>query len=83
MHLQRKQHYLTLGRGQDHTKCCPVPSTSKFDVYTSNSLGGDTIARNLTDVWTDRQKDRQMDGQKMGVNIEYICTTGTCHKLLE
>ena len=72
MHLQRKQHYLTLTlvRGQDHTKCCPVPSTSKFDVCTSNSLGGDTIARNLTDVWT----DRQMDGQKVGVNIEYICT---------
>ena len=36
-------------------------STTKFEVATSNGLGGDTFTRNVTDGQTDRQTDGQTD----------------------
>ena len=52
MHLQENSIFdLWPDRGQGHTKCCPVPSTScdlsatKFEIATSNRLGGDTFTR--------------------------------------
>ena len=34
-----------------------IYSTTKFEVVTSNGLGGDTFTRNVTDVRTDGQTD--------------------------
>ena len=43
-----------------------IYSTTKFEVATSNGLGGDTFTRNVTDGQTDRQTDRQTDGRADG-----------------
>ena len=38
-------------------------SPTKFEVATSNGLGGDTFTRNVTDVRTDGRTDVQTDGR--------------------
>ena len=38
-------------------------STTKFEVATSNGLGGDTFTRNVTDGRTDGQTGRRTDRQ--------------------
>ena len=36
-------------------------STTKFEVATSNGLGGDTFTRNVMDGWTYARMDRRTD----------------------
>ena len=41
-------------------------SPTKFEVATSNGLGGDTFTRNVTDGRTHGRTDRRTDGQTDG-----------------
>ena len=47
-------------------------STTKFEVPTSNGLGGDTFTRNVTDGRTHRQTDRQTDGRRTDFDTKLI-----------
>ena len=46
-------------------------STTKFKVATSNSLGGDTFTRNVTDERMHRRTDGRTDGQTDGQRTDF------------
>ena len=46
-------------------------SPTKFEVATSNGLGGDTFTRNVTDGRTHGQTDRRTDGQTDGRRTDF------------
>ena len=47
-------------------------STTKFEVVTSNGLGGDTFTRNVTDGRTHGQTDRRTDGRRTDFDTKLI-----------
>ena len=79
MYPQSLKKILTLfDFGSSHIKCYPVPSTSctKFEVATSNGLGGDTLTGNMTVGRTDGQTDGQTEGRtthplRYAINIPF------------
>ena len=74
MHLQSVKKILTLfDFGSSHMKCYPVPSTSctKFEVATSNGLGGDKLTGNMTVGRTDGRTERRMDDASTSVRNKY------------
>ena len=46
-------------------------SSTKFEVATSNGLGGDTFTRNVTDGRTHGRTDGQTDGQTDGRRTDF------------
>ena len=65
-----KIHYLTFDLDLGHTKVAQYPlhyviyASTRFEVATSNGLGGDTITRDVTDGRTNRQTDARMCSQR-------------------
>ena len=47
-------------------------SPTKFEVATSNGLGGDTFTRNVTDGRTHGQTDRRTDGRRTDFDTKLI-----------
>ena len=47
-------------------------SATKFEVATSNSLGGDTFTRNVTDAHPHRRTDAQTDGRRTDFGTKLI-----------
>ena len=47
-------------------------STTKFEVATSNGLGGDTFTRNVTDGQTDGGMDGQTGGRRTDFDTKLI-----------
>ena len=47
-------------------------SATKFEVATSNGLGGDTFTRNVTDGRTHGRTDRQTDGRRTDIETKLI-----------
>ena len=80
--IYKKIHYLTfdldLGVKVTHNVTQyplhhVIYASTKFIVATSNSIGGDTITRNVTEGWTDRQTDgRPTDRLWYEINIPYF-----------
>ena len=84
--IYKKIHYLTfdLDLGVKVTRNVTqyplhhvIYAPTKFEVAMSNSLGEDTITRNVTDGRTDRQTDRRTDGRTTDrlwyeINIPYF-----------
>ena len=72
--IYKKIHYLTF----DTRNVTQYPlhhviyAPTKFEVPTSNSLGEDTITRNVTDGQTDRQTDGQTDGRRTDFGTKLI-----------
>ena len=68
-----------------------IYASTKFEVATSNGLGGDTITRNVTDGWTDRRRDGRTEdrlwyeinipyfsNEKAGIKIEHLLQKSNC-----
>ena len=66
--IYKKIHYLTFDLDLGVTRNVAqyplhhvIYASTKFEVATSNGLGGDTITRNVTDGRTDARTDGQTD----------------------
>ena len=78
--IYKKIHYLTFDLGVKVTRNVTqyplhhvIYASTKFEVATSNGLGGDTITRNVTDGRADRQTHgRTTDRLWYEINIPYF-----------
>ena len=78
--IYKKIHYLTFDLGVKVTRNVAqyplhhvIYASTKYEVATSNGLGGDTITRNVTDGRTDARTDRRTtDRLWYEINIPYF-----------